>query len=152
EEAPPNVAALAAYGAAMQAFHDARVDVAATALDRAVELDPSFAAAHLRRALLSNRIDPPARERFKRAHQLRDRLSGRDVVLLEAFQWTMDVQPRAEKTVQLMDAAVKERPDDTELLFFRGKARWLDADWQGASADMDGVLARDPRSAVAWRY
>jgi len=148
----PSSAALTAYGVAMQAFRDARVNEAGAALDRAVELDPSFAAAHLWRALLSNRVDPQTRERFTKAHQLRDRLGERDLVLLEAFRAMMDVQPRPGSAVQLLDAAVKRHPEDTELLFFRGKARWFDADWQGASADMDGVLAHDPRFALAWRY
>jgi len=148
----PRLDALTTFGVAMQAFHDARIDEAAAAFDRAVELDPSFAAAYLRRALLSNRIEAPVRERFQRAHQLRDRLSERDLVLLEAFQSIMDVAPKPEIAVHHLDAAVKRLPADTELLFFRGKARWFDADWRGASADMDAVLARDPRAAVAWRY
>ena len=79
-----NAAAMTEYRAGMQAMIDALDSPARRAFQRAAEIDPGFAAAHLRRALLPFPNDDVAREHLEKALSLRADLGLHDRALLDA--------------------------------------------------------------------
>jgi serine/threonine-protein kinase len=87
--------ALSAFRAGQQAFHDGMYREAVHSLRHAVEVEPSFAAAHLRLALLERWFDSrdDARASFQRATLLRTDLSERDRALLDAAEPVVTRQP-----------------------------------------------------------
>jgi len=58
----------------------------------------------------------------------------------------MELMGKGQKDAALieLDAAIKLKPDDTELLMMRGGAREINRDFAGALADFDAVLKLDP--------
>ena len=143
--------AIALFNGAMQSMRDASIDQARTTLDEALRIDPSFAAAHLRRALLSIMIDDTSREHFRRAMSLRNSLTPHERVLLEAFEPAMAGKPIFAQSVERMEAAQAESPNDADFAFHMGFARWLGGDFRGALAEMDRTLGIDARFALASR-
>ena len=98
-----NAGATAAFKAGMQALRDGSAQTASEQLDRAIELDPLFAAAHLRRALLAyDEVTPAMLRDLQSARTARQLLGAHDRLLLDALEpWTRRhgttvwVRPRA---------------------------------------------------------
>jgi len=82
----PNAEATAAYTAGVRALWDARADSAAKELGRAIRARSGFAAAHLRRALLSDYISTEMRQDLLAARNSRASLSEQDLALLDATE------------------------------------------------------------------
>jgi len=153
DEAPAsqNPDAVAAYRAGVQAYRDAAQDVAREEFDRAVGLDPEFAAAHLRRALVSDWSDVAAREHFKKASQLRDSaLHGRDLVLLDAFEPWVRFPPDPKESEKRLSAATIRYPTDPEFGVLLCQTRASLGDAAGANAACDAALKAEPTMAAAF--
>ncbi len=144
--------ARAAYAAALDALRDATIETALRELQRAITLDPTFAAAYLRRALLAVSLAGQAREDFNRASELRAHLSEHDRELLHAFEALTGAAPDPKVMAGRLEEASRRAPTDVEFLFYLGKARWFDGDWAAAVRAFDEVLARDPDLTLAVRY
>jgi eukaryotic-like serine/threonine-protein kinase len=122
-ELPPpktdNPEALAAYREGIQGFRDAGWWDAHASFERAVKLDPRFAAAYLRLAMTTRYLGTPAetREAFQKAIQLRALLSERDQALLDALEPRLYREPSDNiEAFRRLEAAHKRFPGDAELL------------------------------------
>jgi serine/threonine-protein kinase len=153
EDAPPitsNPEALAAFAEGMQLFlHDC--GDALPALERARQLDPSFASAALRVALLTRWSDTAAsRESMQKAARFRARLRPREVALLDAKLPCMEPSP-AERAgcEERLRAAADAHPADAELAFWLAEMQFEIGRLDEALASYDRALAIDPAAAVA---
>lgn len=144
--------ALAAYELAMQSLHDADIRSAKASLERALEIDPLFAAAHMRASWWSSVSRPTeSRAHFERAMQLRGVLSSRDQVLLNAFEPELYRQPAdLVESEQRLAEAVRHFPGDTELLFYAARTDQHLGRAQEAIASFDAALGVDAHFALAW--
>lgn len=129
-------AAEAAYKDAMRLWHDGASVKARAALESAVSLDPTFAAAHLERALQDASINEltSAQAAFQSAFEHRHMLLARDSALLEASEPFVRVHPDVEEWETRMTAVVFQHPRDSELQYYLGRARLHQGDLDGARA------------------
>ncbi len=148
---PPssNPEAIAAYRAAMQAYRDAsgpRVH-----LQRAVDLDPSLAAAHLRLATLHGTAETgAARDSYRRAVGLRASLTERDVALLDALQPFLGRDPAdLAEWERRMTEIVSRWPLDADLLMQLVLTYWVRGKFRDTEPLLDRVLAIDAGNANA---
>jgi serine/threonine-protein kinase len=145
-------AALVAYTDGMQALRDGGHRAAMRELQRAVDLDPSLAAAHLRLAIYSFYAAPvAAREHMRVAVQRRATLSEHDQALLDAMIPYIQRQPadHAESDRRLAAAAAKF-PKDAELLLLLARAR--DGFGLDEIAIYDRALTADEKFGAAYAY
>jgi len=128
ESSSANPDAMAAYRAGIDAIRRAAGGAARRHFDRAIELDPSFAAAHLRKVLATPTVGDGERENVRRATQLRATLSEHDRALLHAIEpWVgvpQDVHEVERRLVEL--AAVHE---DAEYHYQLCRFRVLDGSY-----------------------
>jgi eukaryotic-like serine/threonine-protein kinase len=112
------------YEDAMRQWHDGATGKARATLRHAVELDPTFAAAHLQLAIQTVQDDPAgAQASFQSAFEQRHMLVPRDSVLLEACEPYVRPRPDLDEWETRLTAAVFQFPRDAELQFFLGRAR-----------------------------
>ena len=113
-----------AYKEAMRLWHDGATGKARTTLRKAVELDPTFAAAHLQLAIQTVQDDPAgAQASFQDAFQNRHMLLPRDTAMLEACEPYVRPRPDLDEWETRLTGAVFQFPRDAELQFFLGRAR-----------------------------
>ncbi len=145
--------ALAAYLAGLQAIRDGSREAAVESFSRAVTLDPSMGAAHLRLAIFEYVMSPTAaRQEFEKAVGLRSTLSAHDQALLEAMAPALQHQPSDwEGTRTRLTAALEKFPNDAELLFNLGGASFV-FDPVAAGKPLDAAIAADPKFAFAWAW
>lgn len=145
--------ALAAYLAGLQAIRDGSRPLAIEAFTRAVTLDPSIGAAHLRLALAGYVESPTtARQEFEKAEGLRSTMSEHDQALLVAMEPEIQRQPADwVETQARLNAAIAKFPGDADLLFQLGGAAFL-IDPAAAGPPLDAALAADPKFAFAWAF
>jgi eukaryotic-like serine/threonine-protein kinase len=112
-----NAEALAAYSAAMQATRDGNWGYVISSLERAIELDPTLAIAHLRFAMYhyGGPLEREGRASFGRAMLGRARLSERDQALLEAYEPLYRDPPDRAEHVARVRAATERFPNDVEF-------------------------------------
>jgi serine/threonine-protein kinase len=150
--ASTNPEALRLYESGRQKLREGSPESSAGDLLRAAEIDPTFAAAHLRYALLRFQALPvEAREHLARAVVERLRLSESDRMLLVAAQaWMQSDPPNTPGFVQKMDKVHARYPDDAELARWAAAAHSENGDREGALRLFDRVLARDPGFGEAY--
>jgi serine/threonine-protein kinase len=148
--------AMAAYRAGLQAFRDAAFETARGKFERAAELEPTLAAAHLRLAMMnatvgSHQMD--ARRNFRSAQTQRSNLSPRDEVLLSALEpYFQSEPPDLAECERRMGAAVLEYPNDAEMHYYLGYIRLDRGELATAIPAFDRALALDPLFAQAWAH
>lgn len=148
-----NPEARAAYRGAFQSLHDAQFFEAVRGFERAVELDPAFAAAHLRLGLAKRwfHSQEEGRRSFAVAVQQRELLDDRDRALLDAAEPAVMRSPydyaESEKRFK---AALARFPDDSELLYWLGYAYSELGQQDRLSAIATRLSKIDPTAAVAW--
>ncbi|WXA79760.1 protein kinase [Pendulispora rubella] len=154
-----NARAVAAYQQGLQALHEGRWDRSARDFDLAAQADPGCPQALLRRFLISREQLVPIstrREYLRNVLRLRDALSERDRLVLDAFAMvvTEDV-PRREEAVRLLDEGVRRFPMDAELLFRAAGERMNVArgreDFEAALALVRRAAELDPTYSDAWQ-
>ena len=153
---PPssNADALAAYRAAMQAFRDGNFNITRESLNRAVTLDPSLAAGHLRLAIFNSLVEsdePEAKKSYRHASQFRGFLSERDQLLLEALEPYFQRDPSEPAECERRLRGLAERfPEDAELWFYVGWIRYDYGKLTSALEAFDRAISLDRKFALAW--
>ncbi|WP_437531136.1 protein kinase [Sorangium sp. So ce726] len=149
--ASSNPEAAALYQEALQAYRDGAPDVAARTMERAVELDRSLGAGHLRVAIWTFRQRPAvAREHFQLALRHRAALGERDMALLDAAEPYVRQPSDAVAWERRLDAAAARFPADPELLVYLGAARFAQLRFDAAVEAYDRALALDRGHVLAW--
>jgi DNA-binding SARP family transcriptional activator len=144
---------LPALRAWLEGEHEFRLSRALAALDayrRAALADPGFALAHYRTAsaAAASAFIGPARSASALAVELRDRLSERERLLVEAqHAWLHGATDDAERRYA---AAVAEYPDDLEAWFLLGDLLFHGNPYRGRSiraarGPLERAVALDPR-------
>jgi serine/threonine-protein kinase len=137
------------YAAGLQALRDDSWELAGEHFRRAVQLDPSMAAAHMRAAINAPYDDPETgRTEFRQAMSMRAGLSERDRTFLDAVE---PIVGRAHKdralAGQRLEAASERWPLDVEILdwiagFDTGSSqRVLDASRRASELDPQDAQA-----------
>jgi serine/threonine-protein kinase len=145
--------ALVAYREGMQAIRDASWSTAFVAFERARKADPSFAAAHMRAALVATSIEPhTAREAYQKALLLRGSLVERDQALLDAFEPYVQREPpdRAEAARRLATLSVRH-PGDAEILMHRIMMMMTYEAPETSLPLLDRCIELDPEYADCWQ-
>jgi tetratricopeptide (TPR) repeat protein len=120
------------YRAGMRAQREGSKGVALAKFKKATELDPAYAAAHLRWFITHGFVALESREHFAKAAQHRQSLDIKDQALLAAIEpWTRLPPDAREVDRRLVDIA-KAFPSDAVIKFFISKYRYLSVDDQGA--------------------
>ncbi len=143
---PPsdNPEAVTAYQEGVQQWRDGAARRSRASLERAVSLDPAFAAAHLELAiqmLVSG--EGQSQEHYQKAYSHRDRLSPRDAEVLAAFEPLVRASaelPAAEK--KLADGAAKFKKEPV-FEYLLGYVRETRLDYEQAQKDYEHAIARD---------
>lgn len=134
----------AAYREAMQLWHDGATGKARATLRRAVELDPTFAGAHLQLAIQTVQDDPAgAQASFQAAFEHRHMLVPRDTAMLEACEPYVRPRPDLDEWETRLTAAVFQFPRDSELQFFLGRARERQGADDAAKAAYEAAVRLD---------
>jgi eukaryotic-like serine/threonine-protein kinase len=144
--------ALGEYRAGVQAYRDGATG-ATRHFYRAVELDPEFAAAHLRLALYELQPNPTkARESYQRATELRRLLDEHDRAWLEAAEPWVRQPSDPKEYVRRLRAALVRFPDDPDFSTEVGVTLMLNSEYTPALEALEAALAADPGYARAWWY
>jgi serine/threonine-protein kinase len=134
-----------AYKEAMHLWRDGATVKARATLRKAVELDPTFAAAHLELAIQTVQDDPAgAQAAFQSAFEHRQMLLPRDSAMLEACEPYVRPRPDLDEWETRLTAAVFQFPRDPELQFFLGRARERQGADDAARAAYDASIRLDP--------
>jgi serine/threonine-protein kinase len=142
--------------AAIEAFEEARRDLreaslyeARRELGEAVAIDPTFAAAHLWTAILSEDADDAMHDALAHAVKYRSSLAPKEVALLEAVgPWARVPVDWVAAEQRLVDAA-RAFPRDVEMAFVLGLTRLRRNDYAGAIVAFTDAEARDAGFAAA---
>jgi serine/threonine-protein kinase len=139
------------YAAAMQLWRDGAVAEGARHLARAVEIDPGFAAAHMRLAVPDLQQSDEIRKHIAAAGERRAQLSDRDQAMLECFRadWASGL-PDRKPTWQRWKALSDRFPLDAEIAEIAGIQGVLSSEGEAAFAMLDRAIELDPK--FAWPY
>ena len=147
----PEAAAL--YRSALQSLRNASVGLAEEKLQRAVQLDPAFAAAHVQILVtpLAGDNDMAGRS-LSAATQARTLLSERDAALFETIRPDILVgaAPDPEASWSRWKALVERFPQDAEIVLLSSYAAHDANRKEAAEAAIDRAIALDP--TFAWSY
>ncbi len=146
-----NEEATIAYRGAMHAARDADTAGAQSELDRAVGLDPSFAAARLRRALVSLPLSPNDRDDLREATRFRASLGAHDRAILDAVAPLLEIPARRAATEERFARALDAAPDDADIALLLCRMRNANERYEEARAACERAKALDPESAAALR-
>ncbi len=111
-----NPQALVHYAAAAQAWDDAASDAAAEELEQATEIEPTFAAAHLRCVLGTYWLDDRTRAHYQQAVRYRSQLDRADAQLLNAYEPMLLEVPDIAETIQRLQDVTTQFPDNMVAL------------------------------------
>jgi serine/threonine-protein kinase len=146
--------AVASYRAFLGSFRDGDWESAMSSLERAVERDPSMAAAQLRLAFMRSleSIDEGlVRTTFKQAARSRTLLDARDTLLLDALEPYLQRDPSDPPECERRLEALRARwPFDAEVAYLLASVRFDRGDLNAALEAFDAALAIDPGFALAW--
>jgi tetratricopeptide (TPR) repeat protein len=143
--------ALAAYARGLQGMRDGTWGAAD--FERAAQLDPSLAAAHLRYALLEFwQLPTEGRQHLAKAVEGRPSLDEHDQLLLRAAEAWMQSEPTDDAAfVRLVGEAQARYPLDAEIAYYAGFAQTQLADHAAAVAALDVAIALDPGFGAAYQ-
>jgi serine/threonine-protein kinase len=142
--------AAAAYAQALQAMRDASLVISAVQFERAVQLDPTLALAHIRLAMTSSSTSSTTRRRehLAAAEQLRGGLDERDQMLLKVAEVDL-AEPRDPQALLARTRAAAQRfPDDAEFAWHLGTALALADHPEDARTEWLRGLDLDPSYAT----
>jgi len=143
-----SAAAVVEYRAGVEAMRSAAGNSARRHFERALEIDPSFAAAHLRKVLATPTATDAERADVLKATELRDTLSEHDRALLQAIGPWVTVPQDAHEVERRLIALTALHPD-ADYLFQLCRVRILDGNYTGAIEVCRAAHERDPQFAAA---
>ncbi|WP_394844164.1 serine/threonine protein kinase [Pendulispora brunnea] len=111
-------AAVAVHREGLNALRSANWKQATTLFEKAAQLDPACPETQLRLTVIPRKRWPRARqiEQLRRTLPMRDALSERDRLVLDAFTMLISPEvPSESEAVRLLDEAVRRFPEDAEL-------------------------------------
>jgi len=138
-----NPEALEEFRAGMVAARGAENEAARRYFERATELDPTFAAAHLRKVLVALWANDDARNHLSQAFQHRADLDEHDRALLHAVEAWTRVPSATPEVIEKLEARTRVDPDPDNLLQLC-RFRFILGDYRGAVASCDDASKRDP--------
>jgi len=138
-----NPEALEEFRAGMAAARGAENEAARRHFERATELDPTFAAAHLRKVLVALWAHDDARNHLSQAFQHRADLDEHDRALLHAVEAWTRVPSATPEVIEKLEARTRVDPDPDNLLQLC-RFRFILGDYRGAVASCDDASKRDP--------
>jgi serine/threonine-protein kinase len=138
------------FAEAMELFRDGASTKSEQKLTRAVELDPTFALAHLELALITFSSDAPAaEEHLAQAFQHRASLDERGAMLLDASEPFVRPTPDAAEWETRLLRATRLHPRDVEAFYYLGLARERQLKMSEAKQAFVSALAIDPEFTPA---
>ena len=140
--------ATAAYRKGMAAFRDADADEGLAQLDRAIALDPEFAAAQLRRGLWRISLGRKDREHTREAVRLREALGPHDRIFVDALAPLLDVPENLGEAARRLSAAFAQSPNDADFALALCRARQATGEFQDARPQCSRARDLDPGSAA----
>ena len=145
--------AIDAYKAALRGLRTSNLDTAEDNLKLALQRDPELAAANLRLVPIalerSGGVDPAPP--YRRAIQLRERLSDRDRQILDAYALLVETDPADYQEASLrFERLVAARSDDAEVADDLARVDVIRGDGAAARVAIDHALAIDPAYGDAW--
>ncbi|WP_394823721.1 protein kinase domain-containing protein [Pendulispora albinea] len=143
-------AARAHFNAGVQDWRDAVPGAAEKSFTRALELDPSLAAAHLYLAMMPMWTDDGAREHHHAASAQRARLGPRDLALLDAYAPVVAMPPDLDTARQRLLAAHEAFRSDWLVSFALADIQIKRGELQNAIDVLNDLSGRDPTVAMAW--
>ena len=144
-----NGEAVAAYRAGVDALHDASGGTARRNFDRAIALDPAFAAAHLRKVLATPWVGDAERESMRKATQLRATLNEHDRALLHAVEPWVAV-PQDVRDVEARLAELAKAHQDPEYFYQLCRFRVLGGKYDRAAEACRAARELDSHFAGAF--
>jgi serine/threonine-protein kinase len=158
-----NAEAAAAYAAGMQAWKDASSNLARQYMERALSLDPTLAAAHLRLALwrraradwtsvsLWSRDDAVRAAHYEQARLHRTSLPPFERVLFDASEPALRSSAEPTEWEARLREAAEANPSRGELRYWLGVAHVVRGDRAGAQRAFDEAADREPDIApITW--
>ena len=150
-----NQDAINAYRGAFQQLRDDMYFEAVSSFEHATELDPTFAAAHLRLGIFKRYFHSAeeARQSYQIAVKNRDQLDERDRALLYAAEpfVARDPYDYAEGKRRL-GALLARYPDDVEILYYYGSAISELGEHAETLPLADHMKDLDPTAAAVWGW
>ena len=147
--------AIVAYQAGLQSIRDADSGGAESHLRRAITLDPTLAAAHLRLGLVvayPGQANPDAAAAYREATRLRGALTPRDRALLAALEPWLGADPvDTAATLERLVELTERYPLDAELFDVLANLRQVESPSRRLAAARRAV-AIDPEFAEAWQH
>ena len=135
------------YRAGIQALRDASTRAAIARFQKAVELDPSFAAANLGLLCTAWAVDDELREVFRAAEASRGSLGEADRALLNAFAPWMLPAPDIKLVESRLSAITARDPTDVDALVALAKVRIIALDFNGSLAPLEAAQRLEPGRA-----
>jgi tetratricopeptide (TPR) repeat protein len=145
--------AIAAYRDAIVAFRDGRPSYSESQLGKALEIDPDFAPALVRLAVLRMDANEGAEvtNLVARARALRGTLAGRDLVLFGALEARMASDPPDRAAfVRILDEYLAREPNDVDMRVRRAQALSALGRHAETVAECGRALEIDPGFAAAF--
>jgi serine/threonine protein kinase len=142
--------ALEAYTEGLRELRASHLAAAERALSKAVERDPTLAAAQLRRIgpAIDEHKDPAPY--YRAALALRARLSKRDAEMLDAYAPIIEVDPPDyEQCVRRFDLLEAKYPSDAEIADVHARAEFVRGEGSAIEQAANHALALDPEYADA---
>ena len=143
--------AVNAYNAGVQSWRDASPDLALEHFESATHFDPSFAAAHLRYALVSSWPNARTREHYQLAVQHRRDLSDADREVLEAYEPILRIPSNQRDAEHRLHLLVDKRPTDLLILNLLALTRARLGEQEGALEIIERAIEADRSLAHSWR-
>ncbi|WP_210490390.1 tetratricopeptide repeat protein [Rufibacter aurantiacus] len=140
---------------ARQYFNQARVHMgniqiykAAQALDKALQLDPDFALAHMLRAQAAGPDRQSFREHYNKALALRENVSEGEQLMISVMQ--ANVENRPEEAMSNLDKLAQRFPNDKYVHLMNGQFAMGRNDADKAITHFSKAVALDPNFGAAY--
>src|SRR6185436_3332638 len=111
---------------------------------RAIELEPTFAAAHLRWMLIYGYVDASAREHFRKTETHRSSLTPHDRALLDALEPRIRAPADFGESERRLAQTLSREPLDVDYTFQLARLKFYGNDCPGVVELGTQVLRLDP--------
>jgi tetratricopeptide (TPR) repeat protein len=133
-------------------FYDQYIKDAITRLEKAVELDPNFAMAHLYLGYTYNNLannPKKGRESYEKAKALSYRVTEKERLLIEAA-YAENVEKRTEKWLEILNTVVEKYPRDKQARVELCEYYRIREMWPEVIKHAEIILALDPHRGDAY--